>query len=53
MKKKVRELTHPSPNSTCTSPVKYKPNKRVKKRKKDQESDVHHDLSQWEYVEDS
>ena len=45
LKKKVRELTHPSTSSMCPPPVKYKPKKGVKKSRKGEESDVHRDPS--------
>lgn len=35
----------------CPPPVKYRPMSGVKKSRKGQESDVHHDVSLWEYDE--
>ncbi|KAI5445319.1 hypothetical protein KIW84_013522 [Lathyrus oleraceus] len=53
MKKKVRELTHPSITSMCQPSVKYKPRKGNKNSKKAEESHVHRDSSQWECVDGS
>ena len=49
----LRELTHLSTSSMCQPPVKLKLDRGNKKSKKGEENDVHCDLSQWEYVEDS
>lgn len=51
MKKKVCELTYLCTTSMCLQPVKYEPKKGVKKSKKGQESDVHHNPSYWEYAD--
>lgn len=53
MKKKVWELTHASTSFMCLPPMKFKPKRGNKKSKKGEESEVHHDPSQWEYVEGS
>lgn len=53
MKKKVREITHPSTNSMSLPPMKYKLKKGNKKSKKDHESDVNYDPSHWEYAKGS
>lgn len=51
MKKKVWELTHPSATFMCPPLMKYKSKKGNKKIKKDEQSEVHRDPSQWMYVE--
>ncbi|XP_058779679.1 uncharacterized protein LOC131653522 [Vicia villosa] len=51
LKKKVRDITHPFTSSMCPPPVTYKPKRGVKKSRKGEESDVHRDPSQWEYVD--
>ena len=52
--KKVFDLVYPSTTSMCPPPVKYKSSRReVKKSRKDAESNVHRDPSQWEYAKAS
>lgn len=53
MKKKVWELIHPSTCYMCSTPAKFKPKRRNKKSRKGEESYMHRDPSQWEYVEGS